>query len=90
MAAEAKAPAVLANVREESGERVDWAPPYRVFDRGGVKVAVVGLVTQSTPSITHSDTKEVVFTDPSKTFLTMPKGDIAITKFEAEVGCFSS
>ncbi|MCH2105365.1 MAG: bifunctional metallophosphatase/5'-nucleotidase [Planctomycetes bacterium] len=66
MAAEAKAPAVLANVREESGERVDWAPPYRVFDRGGVKVAVVGLVTQSTPSITHSDTKEVVFTDPAE------------------------
>ena len=33
---------------------------------------------------------EVVFTDPSKTFLSMPKGDIAITKFEAEVGCFSS
>lgn len=63
-AARAMAPAVLANVREKSGERVDWAPPYRVFERAGLKVAVVGLLSQATPSITHSDTKEVIFTDP--------------------------
>lgn len=61
-----EAPAVLANVRNKEGERVEWAPPYRVFERAGLKVAVVGLVTQSTPSITHSDAKAVVFCDPAE------------------------
>ncbi len=61
----AEVPAVLANVRRKDGDRVEWAPPYRIFDRAGLKVAVVGLVTQSTPSITHSDAKTVVFCDPA-------------------------
>ena len=66
---EAKVPAVLANVRDKEGDRVDWAPPYRVFERAGLKVAVVGLVTQVTPSITHSDAKEVTFCDPAEELL---------------------
>ena len=65
LVSEAKVPAVLANVRDKGGERVDWAPPYRIFDRAGLKMAVVGLVTQVTPSIAHSDTKAVVFSDPA-------------------------
>ena len=58
------APAVLANVRAANGERVSLAPPHRVFDRAGLKVAVVGLVTPVTPSITHSDAKALSFADP--------------------------
>jgi len=61
---ESKVPAVLANVRDEEGERVAWAPSHRVFERGGVRVAVVGLLTQVTPSITHADAKAVTFSDP--------------------------
>jgi len=63
---EAKVPAVLANVRDEEGSRVDWAPSHRVFERAGLKVAVVGLLTQVTPSITHSDAKELIFSDPAE------------------------
>jgi len=65
LVSETQVPAVLANVRDREGERVDWAPPYRVFERAGLKIAVVGLLTQVTPSITHSDTKAVVFSDPA-------------------------
>jgi len=63
---ETKAPAVLANVRDKEGGRVDWAPSHRVFERAGLKVAVVGLLTQVTPSITHADAKEVTFCDPAE------------------------
>lgn len=59
-------PAVLANVRDASGERVDWAPAVRVFERGGLRVAVVGLLTPVTPSITHADAKAVRFADPAE------------------------
>jgi len=60
------APAVLANVRSADGGRVPLAPSHRVFERAGLKVAVVGLVTQVTPSITHSDAKALTFVDPSE------------------------
>ena len=66
MVAATGAPAVLANVRSADGERLSFAPPYRVFERAGLKVAVVGFVTQSTPSITHNDAKALTFADPVK------------------------
>jgi 2',3'-cyclic-nucleotide 2'-phosphodiesterase (5'-nucleotidase family) len=58
-------PSVLANVRHaEGGERVDWAPPYRVFERAGLRVGVVGLLTPETPSITHADARGLFFQSP--------------------------
>ena len=59
-------PAVLANVREADGERVDWAPSLRAFERAGLRVGVVGLLTPVTPSITHADAKAVRFADPAE------------------------
>jgi len=58
-------PCVLANVREaEGGARVDWSPPYRVFERAGLRVGVVGLLTPETPSITHADARGLYFQPP--------------------------
>lgn len=58
-------PAVLANVRDPgTGERVGWAPPWRVVERGGLRVAVVGLLAETTPSMTHADAGALVFEDP--------------------------
>ncbi|MDE0891124.1 MAG: bifunctional UDP-sugar hydrolase/5'-nucleotidase [Planctomycetota bacterium] len=70
------APAVLANVRAEDGERVSLAPSHRIFDRAGLKVAVVGLLTPVTPSITHSDAKALSFADPV----------VELTRVRAELG----
>lgn len=58
-------PCVLANVREpETGDRVTWARPWRVFERADLRVGVVGLLTPETPSITHADARALTFTDP--------------------------
>lgn len=58
-------PCVLANVRaEEGGPRVPWAPPNRIFERAGLRVGVVGLLTPDTRRITHADARELWFDDP--------------------------
>lgn len=50
------------------GARVDWAPPYRIVTletaAGPFDVALIGLVTPDTPTITHPDTRLLDFTDP--------------------------
>lgn len=66
---ESGAPAVLANVRvPATGERVDWAKPYRIVElgEGELRVALVGLLTPDTPSITHADARKLDFTDPGE------------------------
>lgn len=56
--------AVCANVREAEERaddlppRVDWAPAFRVFERGGINIAVVGMVAPETPYITHKSARE--------------------------------
>jgi 2',3'-cyclic-nucleotide 2'-phosphodiesterase (5'-nucleotidase family) len=58
-------PCVLANVRKAAGEeRVEWAPPYRIFERVGLRIGVVGLLTPETPSITHADARGLYFQSP--------------------------
>ncbi|MCB9916205.1 MAG: bifunctional metallophosphatase/5'-nucleotidase [Planctomycetes bacterium] len=63
---EVKLPAVCANVRvEPGGPRVEWCAPWRVVEVGGVRVAVVGLLTPITPTITHEDAKRLGFDEPA-------------------------
>src|SRR5207253_298996 len=43
-----------------------WVPPYRIVEKGGVRVALVGLLTTITPEITHPDALELDFADPER------------------------
>ncbi|MFT7486071.1 MAG: 5'-nucleotidase/UDP-sugar diphosphatase [Candidatus Paceibacteria bacterium] len=59
-------PALSANVFVAAGgERVDWCEPYRLLQVGEMRVAIVGLLTPSTPSITHRDASELHFQSPA-------------------------
>lgn len=43
--------------------------PYKIFKRQGVKIAVIGLITTSTPAVTMpSNVKDVKFSDPVGVF----------------------
>jgi len=66
---ESGAPALLANVRvPATDKRVPWAAPYRILQLGrgerSLRIALVGLLTPDTPSITHVDARALEFTDP--------------------------
>jgi len=62
--ADARPPAICANLRERStGDRVSWLPPWKLVDVGGLRFALVGLVTPTTPSITHHDARQFLFAD---------------------------
>lgn len=68
----ARPPAVLANVRDpESGARVAWARPWRVVERAGLRVALVGLLSTDTPSITHRDASALRFVEPAEELATV-------------------
>lgn len=55
-------PAVCANLRlADDSARVDWVEPWRVVECAGLRVAIVGLVEQGTPFITHPDARQFVF-----------------------------
>jgi 5'-nucleotidase/UDP-sugar diphosphatase len=59
-------PALVANVfQSEGGDRVPWADPYRVIEVAGLRVGVVGLLTTTTPSITHPEASALYFEDPA-------------------------
>ncbi|MBK7876810.1 MAG: bifunctional metallophosphatase/5'-nucleotidase [Planctomycetes bacterium] len=58
-------PAICANLRPKGEpQRVDWVPPYRIVEKGGVRIALVGLLTQVTPEITHKDALTLDFGEP--------------------------
>ncbi|MFN0241370.1 MAG: bifunctional metallophosphatase/5'-nucleotidase [Planctomycetota bacterium] len=60
-------PAVCANLEErDSGRPVEWVPPYRIVERGGLRIALVGLLTPATPSITHRDARTLRFVASAK------------------------
>ena len=60
-----RVPAVAANLHDAStGKPVPWVPPWRIVERGGLKVAFVGLVTPVTPEITHPDARTLEFVAP--------------------------
>ncbi len=63
----AQVPEVLANVRlAEGAERHPAFTPWRVLEVAGLRVAVVGMATPSTPAITHPDARRYHFADPSE------------------------
>ena len=65
-------PHVLANVREPAtGDRVAWSVPYRIEDVGDLRVALVGLLTPETPTITHEDARTLDFVDPAAELATV-------------------
>lgn len=66
--------AVCANLRDPaSGERVDWIEPWRIVERGGLRIAIVGLLTPETPAISHPDTHKLQFVEPAVELATVKK-----------------
>lgn len=59
-------PALLANVRQGDGEPLPGIRDYVVIERAGLRIALVGLLTTSTPSITHRQTKDLLWEAPDK------------------------
>src|SRR5262249_42052267 len=43
-----------------------WIEPWKIVDRGGLRVALVGLLTPDTPEITHPDAARFEFEAPSE------------------------
>jgi len=62
-----RVPAVCANLSPRgSTARVDWVPPWRVVERAGVSIGIVGLLSQETPEITHADAQTLDFVAPAE------------------------
>lgn len=61
----AKYPFLAANVREKSTGRIpSWARPHVLIERGGVKVGIIGIITQETPTTTFPvNVQTLEFTD---------------------------
>lgn len=59
-------PIMGANIIEDStGKRVDWAQPYTIVEKAGLKVGIIGLATPQTASTTKStNIKGLTFADP--------------------------
>lgn len=59
-------PLLLANVYEKAtGERIGFTKPYVIIEKQGVKVGILGLITQETPKITLASSVEPYeFRDP--------------------------
>lgn len=49
-----------------SPSRPPWVDGVRLFQRGGLDIAVVGLVTPSTPYISHPDSRSLLFEPPEQ------------------------
>lgn len=54
---EADFPILCANIVNESGQPA-WGQPYKVFEKEGVKIAVLGLTTQYIPNWEHPENYE--------------------------------
>lgn len=64
-----KIPAIAANLDDKKTSKpVEWVAPWRIVERGGIRIAFVGLVTPLTPEISHPDTRTLDFVEPSKAF----------------------
>jgi len=59
------APWICANLREEStGEIVEWTQPTIVFEKGGLKIGVIGIVTPATVHMAFPDNIRGLIFDP--------------------------
>lgn len=63
---EARFPLLIANVEEAAtGEPPAWARPYRIVERRGVRIALVGVTTESLPEESLArHVRGLRFTDP--------------------------
>jgi len=59
--------AVCANVLDNASRPVAGAHPYRIVQRGGLDIALVGLITPSAPDISHPSVRRYEFLDPAET-----------------------
>lgn len=49
----------------ETGEPVDWAKPYKIVEKGGIKIAFIGLAHPDTPTLAKQEyTQGLEFRDP--------------------------
>lgn len=57
-------PALLANVRMPDGAPLPGTRDHVIVERAGLRIGLVGLLTLSTPSITHRQTKDLLWEPP--------------------------
>ena len=69
-------PALLANVRMPGGTPLPGTRDFVIVERAGLRIGLVGLLTTSTPSITHRTTKDLEWTDPREA-LTRVRAELA-------------
>lgn len=63
--ASARFPFLAANIQDSSGAALSGTVPYRIFQRKGLKIAVVGLTTTETPFLTKPvHVADLGFLDP--------------------------
>ncbi len=65
--AQAKFPVLAANVfKKGTTDRPDWAKPYAIFEKEGLKIGVIGVITADTPNIVVAENvKDLDFKDPA-------------------------
>jgi 5'-nucleotidase/UDP-sugar diphosphatase len=64
---EARLPAIAANLYERGSDaRVSFVAPWKIVERGGLRIALVGIVTTVTPEISHPDTRTIIFMEPAE------------------------
>ncbi|MFT5197767.1 MAG: 5'-nucleotidase/UDP-sugar diphosphatase [Planctomycetota bacterium] len=64
-------PALLANTSEPSGSFLKGTQPYLIVERAGLRIALVGLLTVDTPSITHHSASTLFWADPAKVLVSL-------------------
>jgi len=63
----ARPPAVLANAARAGGAGLSGGiRPWRIVERAGLRIALVGLVTTATPELTHRDARALEFREPAR------------------------
>lgn len=62
---EVPVPALLANARTPEGAPLPGTRDHLVVERGGLRVGFVGLLTATTPTITHRQTKALLWEEPA-------------------------
>ncbi len=56
-----KLPMVMANATYPKGKPFPNVEPWRIIESGGLRVAAVGILSDHTPAMTHSSTRELVW-----------------------------
>ncbi|WP_161879501.1 bifunctional metallophosphatase/5'-nucleotidase [Alkalibacterium sp. MB6] len=78
---EANFPVLCANILNESGQPA-WGQPYKVFEKEGIKIAVLGLTTQYIPNWEHPENYDGL---TFKSAVEVAKEFMPILKKEADI-----